>query len=209
MFVKICGITRVEDARLAVALGASAVGFVFWQGSPRPIDPERARTIVDELPARVLPVGVFVNAEPATVEHVVRVARVRAVQLHGEEPAAYCARLTLPVIKAVRLGPGRDSQQALAVPASCTVLVDSFHPRERGGTGRVADWVQARQVARARPVVLAGGLHADNVAAAIRTVRPWGVDVSSGVESAPGVKDAARMRHFFAALGTVLEELEP
>ncbi|MGE5359676.1 MAG: phosphoribosylanthranilate isomerase [Bacteroidales bacterium] len=199
MFVKICGITRLEDAQLAVALGATALGFVLWKESPRAIAPEHARRIIDALPPGVLAVGVFVNAELARLQELAGRTGIGAAQLHGDESAEYCGRVGLPVIKAVRLHAQAGAREVEHVAPGCTLLVDSFHPLMRGGTGRRADWASAAALARVRRTVLAGGLHAGNVADAIRSVRPWGIDVSSGVESEPGVKDAARLRAFFDA----------
>ena len=199
MCVKICGITREEDARLAVELGASAVGFVFWPGSPRFIDPERARRIVERLPPFVAAVGVFVDD---TVEHMRRLVKevgLSAVQLHGAETPANASRLGVRVIKAVRA-----DQQGLgaldAWPETVTLLVDAADAEGRGGTGSIADWGMAARMAARRPLMLAGGLTPENVAHAIRAVQPLGVDVSSGVESAPGVKDHQKMRRFFGAV---------
>ena len=200
MRVKICGITRAEDARLAATLGAAAVGFIFWPASPRYVDPSRARTIVSQLPPFVTPVGVFVN-QP--IEHVLAVARlagVSAIQLHGDEIAGDYASLGYRVIKAVPLRGADDRATARAVPASATVLLDAHDPERRGGTGRPIDWTIAATIARERPVVLSGGLSADNVSDAVRAVAPYALDVSSGVEDAPGVKNAARLRAFFAAV---------
>jgi phosphoribosylanthranilate isomerase len=198
--VKICGIRRHEDARLAADLGASAIGFIFWPESPRYIEPLAARRIVEELPPFVTPVGVFVNAPSDAVLAAARLARLGVVQLHGDEPAEEYAALPLRVIKAIALRTAADCEAALAVPASATVLLDAFDPQKRGGTGQPIDWNAAARVARERPVVLSGGLHAGNVAAAIAAVSPCGIDVSSGVEEAPGRKDPAKLRALFAAL---------
>jgi phosphoribosylanthranilate isomerase len=195
--VKICGITRAADAQLAAELGAWAVGFIFWPESRRYIEPARARDIVEGLPAYVLPVGVFVDQPVEHVEEVSREVRLGAVQLHGDESVTYARSLTRRVIKAL------DVQGAMAADAawgSTTVLLDAIDPATRGGTGRRIDWQLAAQIARKRPVVLSGGLQPDNVAEAIRIVRPAAIDVSSGVERAPGEKDPARMRALFAAV---------
>jgi tryptophan synthase beta subunit len=199
MFVKICGITREEDARLAVDLGASAVGFVFWPASPRFISPERARAIADRLPPFVSTVGVFVDQPLGDVRAAARVARLSAVQLHGRETPENVADLGLRVIKAVQAD--AESLAGLAAwPEAATVLVDATDARHRGGTGVRADWAIAARMAAVRPIILAGGLAPDNVAEAIRAVRPVGVDVSSGVEQSPGVKDPAAMRRFFESV---------
>ena len=196
--VKVCGITRVDDALLASDLGASAVGFVFWPRSPRHVAPAAARAIAARLPVAVAPVGVFVDPSAGEVRRVVEEVGLAAVQLHGDEPPAFCRELPYRVIKAIGVD-GADGTRAAAreVPAEATVLLDARDPERRGGTGRTVDWEIAAAVAAERRVFLAGGLGAANVGAAIRTVRPYGLDVSSGVESAPGRKDPTRLRAFF------------
>jgi phosphoribosylanthranilate isomerase len=169
MLVKICGITRVEDAEYAVACGAGAVGFVFWPESPRFIEPERAGAIVTALPHFVTAVGVFVNQPSAYVNDVATVAQLGAVQLHGDESVAYAAEITRPVLKAVAL-PAATDEVLAQWPARTTVLLDVHDPVRRGGTGRTVDWNRAARVARSRRVVLAGGLTAANVAEAIARV---------------------------------------
>ena len=204
MFVKICGITRLEDALLAAELGASAIGFVFSEGSPRYISPERAGAIVRELPVTVAAVGVFVNEAPEVVRRVASEVGLSVVQLHGDETPEEAAATGRRVLKAVPAT--GDSLSAIdAWPRSITVLVDSARGDRRGGTGLAADWTLARAIAARRPIVLAGGLDPGNVARAIREVRPAGLDVSSGVESAPGVKSPAAMRRFFGAVGREVE----
>ncbi len=199
MFVKICGITRGEDARLAVELGASAVGFVFWPASPRFIHPDAARAIVSSLPPFVAAIGVFVDEAPDLVQTTARHVGLSAVQLHGAETPEYVARLGLRVIKSVRADEAslaRLDEWADTV----TLLVDAPDDERKGGTGIRPDWSVAARMAARRPLALAGGLAADNVGQAIRVVRPIGVDVSSGVEQSPGVKDHAAMRRFFEAV---------
>jgi phosphoribosylanthranilate isomerase len=209
--VKICGIARPGWALAAAEAGADAVGLVFAEG-PRRVTPEVAAEIVRALPPWVTPVGVFVDEPPERVLAVARAVGLGAVQLHGDEPPEAMAALgTMKVIKAVRIGsPGdlaaarawRERARALGRPPDA-YLVDALVPGgPRGGTGRLADWSSARQLAEEgfRPLVLAGGLGPENVAEAVRTVRPWGVDGSSGLESAPGVKDPARMRAFVEAV---------
>jgi tryptophan synthase beta subunit len=199
MFVKICGITREEDARLAAELGASAVGFVFWPGSPRFIKPDRARAIVQALPPLVGAVGVFVDQSPDEVRGIAMEVGLSAVQLHGAETPDAVAGLGGRIIKAVQADLSALDQLA-AWPEAVSVLVDAADGRRRGGTGVRADWALAARMAARRPVILAGGLTAENVAQAIRVVRPMGVDVSSGVESSPGVKDHPALRRFFEAV---------
>jgi phosphoribosylanthranilate isomerase len=199
MIVKVCGITRLEDAEAAVAAGAGAIGFVFWPESPRFIDPYRARAIRSRLPPFVTAVGVFVNQPLEDVTGVASLVRLGAVQLHGDEPPDYAARISTPVMKAVPVGvPGSDL--IAAWPAAMTLLLDVHDPVKRGGTGRRIDWAAAAQIAATRRILLAGGLTPDNVAEAVRLVRPFGIDVSSGVEQAPGVKDHQRLRALFEAI---------
>ena len=199
--VKICGIRRLEDARLACELGAAAIGFIFWSGSPRFIDPYRARTLAGELPPFVSTVGVFVDQPPEYVAGVSALVRLGAVQLHGQERTSDYVRPGVRLIKAVAVTQGFDPETAMqAVPAHVTVLLDAHDPIKRGGTGRTVDWRLAAQAAKTRPVILSGGLNADNVTGAITAVSPYAIDVSSGVEAAPGVKDHSKLRALFAAV---------
>jgi len=198
--VKICGIRRVEDAVLASSLGADAIGFIFWPRSPRFIDPDEARTIVKELPPFVITVGVFVDQPVAFVKGVAQMLGLGAIQLHGSEDAAAYGGAPR-IIKSVAVIEGGDCMPAVRdVPLSATVLLDAHDPIKRGGTGRAIDWKQAAAAAKVRPVILSGGLNADNVGDAIAAVSPYAIDVSSGVESEPGIKDAAKLRTLFAAL---------
>jgi phosphoribosylanthranilate isomerase len=205
--IKICGIRRLEDALLAAELGASALGFVFWPSSPRFIDPYRARPIVSALPPLVTAVGVFVNQPWEFVTDVSRLLGLGAVQLHGDEPAEMYARSAWRVIKAVPVANDDETvaSRVATVPSHATVLLDAHDPIKRGGTGRPIDWTQAAAVSRMRPIILSGGLTAENVGAAIEAVEPYAIDVSSGVESAPGIKDAAKMRALFEAVFRVQE----
>lgn len=197
MLVKICGITREEDAQEAVECGARAVGFIFWPRSPRFIEPEHARRIVRRLPPFVTTVGVFVNETADHINAVADLAQLGAVQLHGDEAPELLGSLERPVVKAVSsVAPDTASRW----PAETIVLVDAHDPARRGGTGARADWAAAARLAAARRIVLAGGLSPENVAHAIATVRPFGVDVSSGVEDAPGLKNRTRIRAFFEAV---------
>src|SRR5262245_22628291 len=186
---------------LACELGAEAIGFVFWPDSPRFIDPHRARPIVSQLPPFVTAVGVFVDQPVEYVAAVAGAAKLGAVQLHGDESLAPYARSPLRIIKAVAVAEGFEAEAALAgIPSRVTVLLDAHDPIRRGGTGRPIDWNAAAAAAQIRPVVLSGGLNADNLGGAIAAVNPYAIDVSSGVESAPGVKDAAALLRFFAAV---------
>jgi phosphoribosylanthranilate isomerase len=200
VIVKICGIRSIEDAAAAVEAGASALGFVFWKGSPRFIDPYRARAITRTLPPFVVPVGVFVDQPAGYVNDVASLARLGAVQLHGGEDLAYAARIGRPVIKAVRLDRRAEIDAVAGWPSWAMPLMDAHDPVARGGTGRTIDWDEAARIAARRPSLLAGGLTPENVAEAVARVRPFGIDISSGVERSPGVKDPARIRALFEAL---------
>jgi phosphoribosylanthranilate isomerase len=192
--VKICGVTRVEDALAAVRLGADALGLNFWPGSKRHLPPAEARAIVRRLPAFVTAVGVFVDPTRDEVLRAVDASGVGVAQLHGDEPPELCASLPVPVLKGIRLAGPRALAQ-LAAYEVMGFLLDA-PSAAYGGSGTTCDWSLAAAVARELPIVLAGGLTPENVEEAVRTVRPWAVDVASGVESAPGVKDPDRMRLF-------------
>lgn len=200
MLVKICGITRLEDAEAAIELGAGAIGFVFWPKSPRYVDPERARTIVAALPPFIATVGVFVDQTARLVNGVAARVGLSTVQLHGDEPIEMLGEIERPVVKAMALRASTTAEEADAWPSRVRLLIDAHDPDQRGGTGRAVDWKRAAAVAARRPVLLAGGLNAANVADAIRTVKPFGIDVSSGVESSPGIKDHTRLRALFDAV---------
>ena len=200
MLVKICGITRAQDAACAVECGATALGFVFWPESPRFIDPARASAIVATLPPFVTPVGVFVNQRSGHVNGVAAALRLGVIQLHGDETAAILDEISCPVLKAIALD--RTSDDAIDEwPARTMLLLDTHDPMRRGGTGRTGDWARASTIASRRPILLAGGLTPDNVVEAITRVRPFGVDVSSGVEASPGIKDHRKLRAFLTAVG--------
>lgn len=198
--VKICGITRLEDAELAVELGASAIGFIFWPSSPRYIPPSRAAAIAAALPSRVATVGVFVDQTRNFVWNAAEQVGLTALQLHGSETLAFAAALPRPVIKAVPVAADFSLESVMEIPRSITVLLDAHDPVKRGGTGTAIDWSVAAAVAWRRPVFLSGGLHAGNIGEAIARVNPHAVDLSSGVESAPGIKDPAKLRALFAAV---------
>jgi phosphoribosylanthranilate isomerase len=195
-FLKICGMTRVGDALHAVREGATAIGFVFWKGSPRYIEPDRAGEIAAALPATVTTVGVFVNEPVDAIRETARVAGLRMVQLHGEETPAYGEQIDRPVMRAVTLDTMVETTKMW--PADTTLLLDSTDPSRRGAGRAAVDWPRAAVMTRGRRVVLAGGLTPDNIEEAIVTVRPIGVDVASGVESAPGVKDLDKVARFLA-----------
>jgi len=203
---KICGITRIEDARLAVELGAHALGFNFYERSPRCIAPADAWKIIRKLPALVSTVGIFVNWDAVSVVALAKSLQLSAVQLHGDESGAVtaaCAR-HIPVIKAFRAGAKFSAAQIRTHSAASSFLLDAATPDTNsasfGGTGRLADWEVAKRLATKYPVLLAGGLSPQNVAEAILAVRPYAVDVASGVESTPGKKDPAKLQAFLAAV---------
>jgi phosphoribosylanthranilate isomerase len=194
--IKICGITRAEDARAAAQAGADAVGLVFYPPSPRYLSTERAVEIRDALPPFVQTFALFVNADAAHVAQVLQRVRPAMLQFHGDEAPEFCAQFGVPFVKACRVRPGVDALEYLRPYSRAAAwLFDSYVP-EYGGVGESFDW--ALVPAAQKPVILSGGLSLANVAAAIRRVRPWGVDVSSGVESAKGVKDAGKIAAFIA-----------
>ena len=198
--VKVCGICRAEDATRAIDLGASAIGFVFWPDSPRFIEPARARDIATSLPTHITAVGVFVNQPAAYVIDVAKLVPLAAVQLHGTESIDDFAGVNEPLIKAVPVTDPFDPSTIDGLPSFVTVLLDAHDPVRRGGTGRTIDWTIAAGVAARRKTILSGGLNAANVGEAISRVRPYMVDVSSGVESVPGRKDPDKLRRFFAVI---------
>lgn len=195
--VKICGITRGDDALAAARLGAHALGFVFYAKSPRHIASERAADIIRNLPPFVTTVGLFVNPDADEVVRVLDQVPLDLVQFHGEEPPVFCAQFAVPYIKAARVRPDLDLlQYAQHYGAARGLLLDAFDERAYGGTGTGFDWsLIPRELPL--PVILSGGLNPANVADAIRRVGPWAVDVSSGVEASPGIKDARKMAEFF------------
>jgi len=194
--IKICGITRVEDARTAVHLGADAIGLVFYAPSPRCVSVEQARAIIAAIPPFVSAVGLFVDPESAYVESVLQGCHLNLLQFHGDEAPDFCGRFQVPYIKAARVRAGVDLVQYLAPYAAAQGwLLDAYHEQLHGGTGESFDWNLIPHDL-ARPVILSGGLTPENVGAAVRLVRPWAVDVSSGVEAAIGVKDAAKIAAF-------------
>lgn len=196
--IKICGITRREDAEAAVALGANALGFVLWPSSPRHTTTDAIAAIVRDLPPFITAVGVFVDPTVDEVAHAAD-AGVRLAQIHGAVPAWPAGRGHLPVLRAVHLSAtspdGIDPEVADA-----TVLLDAHDPVRQGGTGQTVDWSRARAIAARRRIILAGGLTAENVGDAIKTVKPYAVDVASGVETEPGIKDPLKLRAFIDAV---------
>lgn len=204
--VKICGITNAEDAAVAVDAGADALGFVFYQKSPRYIEPTLARQIVMSLPPLVIPVGVFVDEEQQVVRNIMDDCGLALAQLHGNESAIYCRELGRTVLKALRI---KDRSTFLALAefrgraGVRGFVLDAYSDQAYGGTGQVIDWQLAAEVAKAANILLAGGLTPDNIEKAIQAVRPYGVDVSSGVELAPGKKDHEKIRAFIRAAKVV------
>ena len=193
--VKICGITRAQDADAAARAGADAIGLVFYPPSPRFLSVERAREIRDALPPFVQTVALFVNADAATIAQVLGRVRPAMLQFHGDEAPQACAQFGTPYVKACRVRQGVDLLEYLRPYASAAAwLLDSF-VEEYGGVGERFDW-SLIPAGRSRPLIVSGGLDAENVGEAVRRIRPWGVDVSSGVESAKGIKDAARIAAF-------------
>lgn len=193
--VKICGITSLKDALAAVEAGADALGFVFYSRSSRYIAPETAAHIIRQLPAFVTTVGLFVNEQSAVIDDIVTTCQLDVVQLHGDELPEQCHCSAARVVKALRI---RDEESLVGIdryPVT-SLLLDAWCDQAYGGTGKVGRWDLARQAAEENIVILAGGLTPDNVAEAVRDVSPYAVDVSSGVESAPGVKDPALMSAF-------------
>ena len=202
--VKICGITRLEDGLAAAAAGADALGFNFYEKSPRVIDAAQAQAFHAALPAFVARVGLFVNANADFVKTVLAAVPLDLLQFHGDESANYCESFARPYLKALRMKPGLDLAAAAREFASAQgILVDAWHEGQFGGTGNSFDWSLLGTAVRSERLILAGGLHPGNVAEAIRQVRPWAVDVSSGVESAPGIKDKGKIEQFISEVQRV------
>ena len=204
--IKICGITNPQDADAAVEAGADALGFVFYAQSPRCVEPAVAQRIITKLPPFVLPVGVFVNQDLEIVRNLFDECGLAFAQLHGDESPNYCESLGRPVLRALRL---QDQASLLALAeykgrmGIRGFVVDAFSDHAYGGTGNRADWTLALKIAKAAPILLAGGLTPENVQDAIRQVQPYGVDVSSGVECRPGQKDHDKIRAFIQAVRLV------
>lgn len=198
--VKICGITSSADARAACEAGADALGLVFYAPSSRCVTPEQAREIVAAVPPFVAIVALFVDETVATIQRILECVPVDCIQFHGAETPAFCSQFQRPYLKALRMRPGVDiGEVASGYSSARGLLLDSWQPGVPGGTGQTFDWT-AIPAGLPRPLVLAGGLDEHNVGAAIAGVGPAAVDVSGGVESAPGIKDAGKMRRFIAAV---------
>lgn len=194
--IKICGLTSAADAQHAARCGADAIGLVFYPASPRNITPQQASAIRHALPAFVTSVALFVNAEPAQVQVVLATMHPDLLQFHGDEPPEYCRQFGIPYIKAVRVTAGLDLVQYAALyPDAQGLLLDALVPGQAGGTGQLFDWALI-PAALPLPLILSGGLKPENVRHAVQSVHPWAVDVSSGVESSKGIKDAAKVAQF-------------
>ena len=193
--IKFCGITRAEDAQAAARLGVDALGFVFYAKSPRAVRAEQAREIARQVPPFVTRVALFLDASADEIQQVIGIVNPDVLQFHGREPRAFCAGFGKPYIKTLGMDGAADlAGAAAAYPDAAAILLDSHAHGAAGGSGRTFDWSRAPRLPQ--PVILAGGLSAANVAAAVTALRPHGVDVSSGIEAAPGVKDEAKMREF-------------
>ncbi|MET0089793.1 MAG: phosphoribosylanthranilate isomerase [Candidatus Thiodiazotropha sp.] len=198
--IKICGITRREDALAAVRLGADAIGLVFYPPSPRAVSSRDAAEIVKSLPPFVTVVGLFVNEERAAIERILGEVPLDLLQFHGDESAAACVGYGRPWIKAIRMRPDTDLQaQAEQYEEASGLLLDTYQAGVPGGTGQVFDWSLIPMDLRGR-IILAGGLDSDNVTMAVRTIHPYAVDVSGGVEAAKGIKDPTKIEAFIAGV---------
>ncbi len=195
MWVKACGITRLEDALAAARMGYSAIGLIFAE-SPRRIDPERARRIASTLPGGMVKVGVFVNEDLREVRRIGEYCDLDLFQFHGEESPSYVAAFGAKAIKAFRVGEEYDPGAVLEYPQGFSYLIDSWNLERRGGTGTVGNWEVAASLARSFRLILAGGLNPGNVAEAVRVVHPFGLDVSSGIEVIAGIKERSKMESF-------------
>ena len=203
--IKICGVTNANDAHACVELGADMIGFNFYPASPRYVEPIAVRRIVEALPARTRAVGIFVDADPAEIRKLAKIAGVRCVQLHGHATPESCSELAreFRVIRAFSTDARFEPEHTAAFPF-CDALIDAYHPELRGGTGQRCDWSAARTAMRyTRFLILSGGLDAQNVDRAIAEVTPHAVDVCSGIESAPGVKDHRALKKFISTVRAV------
>lgn len=196
--IKICGMTNLTDALHAVACGADALGFVFFNGSPRCVNASQVKEIVAQLPEEVTKVGLFVNEQPESINKLAAESGITLVQLHGDETPEVCRQIELPVMKALRVRNAESLAGWEQYPADA-ILLDAWHPDKFGGTGEACDWQLAKEMAAQATIILAGGLNPTNVAEAVTMVKPHGVDVSSGVEKSPGVKDPGKVAAFISS----------
>jgi phosphoribosylanthranilate isomerase len=195
--IKVCGITGKDDARAAVAAGADGLGFIFVKESPRLVDPDVVRAVTGELPPFVNSIGVFCDEDIEVVEEIINYCHLTLVQLHGSESPEYCKGVSRPVIKSFSVRPETESQELVTYSEVASgFLLDTYHKDMAGGTGKVFDWKLVEQIHPPGPVILAGGLNPENVGDAIRLVKPFAVDVNSGVEYQPGRKDTDKLKSF-------------
>lgn len=201
--IKICGITRAEDALAAVSTGVDALGFVFYKKSPRAVSVEQARSIIEKLPAFVTTVGLFVDSAAEEVDNILQQVSLSLLQFHGDEPAAYCEQFGVPYIKAIRVTQSDDVNAKIATyPSACGILLDAFKEGIPGGTGESFDWSLVPSTTN-KPIILAGGLTPENVSDAIKQVKPYAVDVSGGVEKEKGIKDLQKLNAFVRGVQSV------
>lgn len=199
--VKICGITRIEDAQAAVRQGADAIGLVFYAPSPRAVEIEQAREIIASLPAFVCKVALLVDADSRYVRQLLDALSIDLLQFHGNESPAFCEQFGRSYIKAVRMSEDVALESVAVQYASASgLLLDSYQPGVPGGTGHAFDWQRLAGVELTAPLILAGGLHADNITQAIQTVHPYAVDTSSGVEQGKGIKDEEKIKAFMSGV---------
>ncbi|MEN6423621.1 MAG: phosphoribosylanthranilate isomerase [Smithella sp.] len=200
--VKICGITNKKDALFAAECGAAALGFIFYPPSPRYIKPDEARKIISALPDQPVKVGVFVNEKPEDIKRILEHCGLDMIQLHGDEPPEYCRQFPLSmIIKAVELKNEDDVNRAYSYDVAA-ILVDSRHTGLYGGTGKTVNWKLSRRFSNKKPLILSGGLNADNVAEAMKIVAPAALDINSGVEASPGKKDHKKLEKIFSVIRT-------
>ena len=197
--VKICGITNLEDALLTARLGADALGFIFYEKSPRYVSPQKAATIIQQLPPFVTPVGVFVSTQRESIQTIIQQTRVRAIQLSGDETPRDCTGFIVPVIKSFRIRKLEDIDSVRNYTISAAML-DGASDREYGGSGTLADFTIAKEIRKFHLLILAGGLHLDNILDAVLATQPYAIDLSSGVESQPGKKDPEKLQLLFKRL---------
>lgn len=200
--VKICGITNIKDAVAASECGATAVGFIFYPPSPRYVKPADAKKIIVSLPDKLVKVGVFVNEKPTEIERIMELCSLDMIQLHGDESPEYCNRFPADItIKAFDLKNNDDVNRALNYNVAA-ILVDSRHAGLYGGTGKTSNWKLARCIKDKRPLILSGGLNAENITEAVKFLAPVALDINSGVEASPGIKDHRKLRQIFEVIQT-------
>ena len=197
--VKICGITRYSDAVYAIDCGAHALGFIFYNKSKRYIPPDEAREIIKKLPPFVSFVGVFVDASRNDINSIVKITGINTLQFHGDESPDYCRKFSLPVIKAIRINDRLDSDYIESFDVQA-ILLDTFTDKEYGGTGSVFDWELLKNTGITKRMIISGGLNPDNVKRLVSEIKPYAVDVSSGVENSPGIKDHKKINKFIEAV---------